>query len=74
MKTPPKPGDWVSLVPKTSVGSIRIDLNGKLWSVREVTRDRMLLKSAERTFGPKNSKTYDGMCIWLEHDVNFEWN
>lgn len=73
MKNLLKEGYWVSLTPKTKVGSLRIDINGSLWMVREVEEDKILLKSANRTFGPKNKKTYDGMWIWIEDDPNFEW-
>lgn len=74
MKTLPKPGDWVTLTSKTKVGDIRTELNGHLWNVKEVASDRLLVKSAEKTFGPKNNKTHDGMWIWLEGDPNFDWS
>lgn len=69
-----KAGDWVKLYPKSPSANSRIEANGNHWVVQEIFPTQMRVRSSERTFGSKNSKRYDGMIIWLEHDPNYDWS
>lgn len=69
----PKIGDWIKVNPKNNTAKIRTDINGNFWQVRALDRDKILLQSAERTFGSRNHKSFDGMWIWTDEDPNYEW-
>jgi hypothetical protein len=69
-----KTGDWVKLYPKSPSAKSRIEVNGNHWVIEELLPTQIRVRSSERTFGSKNSKRFDGMVIWLEHDPNYDWS
>ena len=67
------PGSWVTLRGKTPHAKNRVEQHGSAWLVLEVGDDRMRVRSAEKTEGPKRRKRYDGRWVWLVDDVDYEW-
>ena len=66
-------GNWVTLTGKTIHAKNRLEQNGNAWLVTEVGRDKMRVRSAQMTEGPRRKKRFDGRWLWLEDDNDFDW-
>lgn len=66
-------GNWITLTGKTMHAKNRLEQNGNAWLVLEVDHDKMRVRSAQKTEGPRRKKRFDGRWIWLEDDNDFDW-
>ena len=66
-------GNWITLTGKTMHAKNRLEQNGHAWLVLEVDHDKMRVRSAQRTEGPRRKKRFDGRWVWLEDDNDFDW-
>ena len=70
-------GKWVLLKGKTRHGKNRINQHGDMWLIESVAnfqgQPAMLLRSENKTEGPKDNKWFDSRWVLLRDDPNFLW-
>ena len=70
-------GKWVLLKGKTRHGKNRINQHGNMWVVESVAtfqgQPAMMLRSENKTEGPKDNKWFDSRWVLLRDDPNFLW-
>ena len=70
-------GKWVLLKGKTRHGKNRINQHGDMWLIDSVStfqgQPAMLLRSENKTEGPKDNKWFDSRWVLLRDDPNFLW-
>ena len=70
-------GKWVLLKGKTRHGKNRINQHGDMWTIESVEvfqgQPAMMLRSKNKTEGPKDNKGFDSRWVLLRDDLNFLW-
>ena len=70
-------GKWVLLKGKTRHGKNRINQHGDMWVIESVEvfqgQPAMMLRSNNKTEGPKDNKGFDSRWVLLRDDPNFLW-
>ena len=70
-------GKWVLLKGKTRHGKNRINQHGDMRMIESVAnfqgQPAMLLRSENKTEGPKDNKGFDSRWVLLRDDPNFLW-
>ena len=68
---------WVLLKGKTRHGKNRINQHGDMWVIERVEvfqgQPAMMLRSNNKTEGPKDNKGFDSRWVLLRDDPNFLW-
>ena len=70
-------GKWVLLKGKTRHGKNRINQHGDMWVIESVEvfqgQPAMMLRSNNKTEGPKDNTGFDSRWVLLRDDPNFLW-
>lgn len=65
-------GEWIELKGKTRHGKNRVHQHGTRWLVEEIRSGAMMLRSENKTEGPRDHRGFDGRWVKLNNDPNFE--